>query len=423
MTFRAPVKVLKRSTWVVENRDEAVSFLRRNWPCMFTRSHHYSIVEATPSRLFEHLRIVRDRFSHTAPCSRRRVARFPFYLRVLCFKYENATEQNKEQLSKQLWSAKTMWFEHLRVSKLKSGIDSGKSVKRTKKLHHIRSIRGADGRCKSDDESIVEDLFNNFSNKFGTRNLSRREALINFVRSAEGVVPPFDEVDVAASLTRVKKSCRLDFYGVCTELLRVAFEAMPSEFTEWLQFVCSSEAMMQSLESPLLCFGKSAAHTATCDIRGIIPPCALLKLLDNLLARALSDRLSRPLPKIPGCLVGARKFTQTRDLSMGAQLLVEKGLDTHSNAAFAQADVARYFDSLPLLLIVFWLLSYKVERSLLAAIVRHQLFTPLCISRGAASKYLVGRTSGGLTGSNLALTMARIGIEGIFWSFGDRVTI
>ena len=414
VSFRAPVKVYKRCTWVVEKRDEAVSFLCRNWPCVFTNSHHFSTVDATPLRFFEHLRTVRDRFSQTASCSRRRVARFPFSLRVLCFKYENASGENKDLLSKQLWSAKTKWFEHLRVLKLKAGIDCGRSVKRTKKLHHIRSIRGADGRRKSDDENIVEDLIDNFSAKSGTRNLSRREALTDLVRSAEGVAPPFDDEDVAAAFTRVRKSCRLDSYGVCMELLRVAFEAMPVEFTEWLQYVCSSEAMMRSLESPLLCYGKSSADTATCDIRGIIPPCALLKLLDDVLARSLSNRLSFLLPKLPGCLIGARKFTQTKDLSMGAQLLVEKGLDTHSSAAFAQADVARYFDSLPLLLIVFWLLAHKVERCLLAAIVRHQLFTALRISRGAASKCIVERTSGGLTGSNLALTMARIPIEATF---------
>ena len=90
------------------------------------------------------------------------------------------------------------------------------------------------------------------------------------------MVPPFAEVDVAAALTRVKKSCLLESYGVCMELLRVAFEAMPVEFTQWLQFVCNSEALMRSLESPLLCYGKSAADTA--DIRGIIPPYSLLKL-------------------------------------------------------------------------------------------------------------------------------------------------
>ena len=61
--------------------------------------------------------------------------------------------------------------------------------------------------------------------------------------------------------------------------------------------------------------------------------------------------------------------------------------------------------------IVCWLLERNVERALLAAIVRHQLFTALVICRGTSVYRILNRCRGGLTGSTLALTLGRIPVE------------
>ena len=90
---------------------------------------------------------------------------------------------------------------------------------------------------------------------------------------------------------------------------------------------------------------------------------------------------------------------------------MQKGLDLKSQAACAQGDIARYFDSLPILTIVRWLEARGVERALLSAVERLQLFTQLVICRSGHSFSIEGRTSGGLTGSTVALTLARIPVE------------
>ena len=48
---------------------------------------------------------------------------------------------------------------------------------------------------------------------------------------------------------------------------------------------------------------------------------------------------------------------------------------------------------------------------MLAAILRLQLLTQLFVRRGSCVHWILGRTLGGLTGSTLALTLARVPVE------------
>ena len=408
-------RVHLRSTWVPEHRDDAVCFFKENWPVAFTNSGHYAASDATPARFFEYLCIVRDRFCNRHTASQRRQLRLPFEIRLLAHRLTICSAADRQFWCQRLWSAKAKWFEGLRVARMRKRVDQGRSVSKGKKLHPIRAIL-SNGVQEGSDSKIVDLLWEQYCSKFGCSNLARREAILDFVRSSETDVPCFDEIDVETCLAHSKAPYRLDRYGVCIELLRVAMEARPSDFVAWLQYVASSERMMSSLESPILCFGKLSRVTPATSVRALIPPCSLLKLLDAVLALLLHHRLSVLLPRLPGCFVGARKFIQPRDIGMGVNLLIEKGLDSKSEAACAQADVARFFDSLPLFAIALWLLARGVEKALLAAILRHQLLTNFIIKRGSFVRNISVRTSGGLTGSSLALTMARVPIESVFAS-------
>ena len=407
------MNAFKRSTWVPSCRDDAVVFLRDNWPTDFTASSHYSAIDASPARLFEYLCTVRDRYSNSATCAQRRSRRVPFNVRLLSFKVESCAREQKQYWTDMLWRAKTQWFAEVKVRMTRSRVDRGRAVAKSKKLHCIRSLSCEEGECV-DDSRIVKCLGHHFQTKYGREDLHSRELALDFVRCCEGVVPSFDELTVEKALSRCKGPLKLDQCGVCFELLRVAFEARPSEFVEWLQFLTSSESLMSSLCNPVCCFGKKSSRTPACDVRAIVPQCSLSKLVDNILSSLLFDRLTFLLPKRPGVFVGAQRFTQAKDLGAGVQLLMEKGLDMKSQSACAQADIARYFDSLPVLLCVNWLLAKKVERALLAALLRHQLLTGLEIRRGSAVFSIVGRSRGGLTGSNIARTLARIPVESVF---------
>ena len=139
-----------------------------------------------------------------------------------------------------------------------------------------------------------------------------------------------------------------------------------------------------------------------------------MKFLDGLLASALRDSLVSVLPKLPGCIAAAQRFTQAADIGQGVQLLMEKGLDRKSNAALAQGDIKRYFDHLPLVRICRFLVAKGVDKRLMSAIMRHQLLIRLKIERGGTSLFIGFRSSGGITGSTLALTLSRVPVQSAF---------
>ena len=148
-----------------------------------------------------------------------------------------------------------------------------------------------------------------------------------------------------------------------------------------------------------------------------MPLTSLAKFLDCLLAHALKDALWSVFPKLPGCIIGAQRFTQCADIGHGAQLLMEKGADLRSRAAIAQADVATFFDKLPLVQIFLYLRRRSVDARLLCAILRCQLLTRFKLSRDNEHFRINMRSSGGITGSTLALTLARIPVESVFRDF------
>ena len=84
------------------------------------------------------------------------------------------------------------------------------------------------------------------------------------------------------------------------------------------------------------------------------------------------------------------------------------------------ADLRSFYDSLLILRIVRWLLARGVERPLLASIVRHQLCSRIRVSRGTSSFVVAYRSCGGLTGSTVALTLARIPVESTFLDLAPR---
>ena len=92
-------------------------------------------------------------------------------------------------------------------------------------------------------------------------------------------------------------------------------------------------------------------------------------------------------------------------------MLIEKGLDNFGKAAVAQGDIDRYFDSLAILRVLIWLRDRGVGMALLAAIARHQLLTIIFVSRRGLEVTLSPRAKGGLTGSTLAMMLARIPVE------------
>ena len=73
-------------------------------------------------------------------------------------------------------------------------------------------------------------------------------------------------------------------------------------------------------------------------------------------------------------------------------------------------DVAKFYDSLPMSILLSWFVSLSFPCKLVAAIFRHQLMAEAVV-------YLFG--SGGLPGSRLAGALARVPIEDVVHHFQD----
>ena len=390
------------------DRASAVAYARTFWPSFSDVSRSDSV-----HVFLDFLHQIRHEFEVPGTARSRRENRMPLSLQFLYHRLDSCPSHLKADLRAQCWRSRVLWFKNLKAEALKRKVDSGKSVSKSKKLFRLKAL-SVDGQTIRDDQPIAEHLARHFEDKFGSSLPQLRASALDFSRSSEGLFVPFPELDIEICLEKLKRQHKLDDQSVCVDLLRIAFEGNPDLFASVISSIASSEISMRALSAPMRCFGKKSSVGKLGDIRGIVPPSSLLRLLDILLARALETHLSRIIPHVPGVYVGARRCTQIRDLGHAASLLMEKGLDLDDGASLAQGDIRRYFDSLPVLLILRWLQKRDVPVQLLAAICRHQLFTALYVVRSGVKVHLAPRSKGGLTGSTVALTLARVPVESTF---------
>ena len=80
--------------------------------------------------------------------------------------------------------------------------------------------------------------------------------------------------------------------------------------------------------------------------------------------------------------IGGFEGTQCLDIAHGLQTVIEKGLDNFGAAAMAQADIEKYYDSLPVLRIARWLVSNGTPAYHAACLVRHQMCPRIALRSG-----------------------------------------
>ena len=416
VNFRCIVR--KRSHWFCSDREGALEFAKANWPILPLQTADSS------ERFVDFLHLIRDRFMDRSTAKARREQRFPFALRLAYFRLKKAVGPLQDHLRKKCFELRVQWVKDLRLAAAKRNLDAGKVFAKSRRLHCLHGLKQNDRRSSVKDDFLIADsLASYFGAKFGASDLHRLELVADYTRRAEGDPPPFDEIECENALDRLRAQHKLDRTGVCVDLLRVVFESNPCAFMLWIRTIISSEGAMAALESPMRCFGKSSSISALDDIRAIIPPCVLLKFFDLLLARSIGNHLCQILPLVPGCIFAARPKTQAKDIAQGASLAMEKGMDGHSEAAVCQGDVSKYFDSLPLLLICIYLEKEGVPVTLLASALRHQCFTKIRVCHRSAAVLIPRRSKGGLTGSNIALTLARVPIESSIAVLYEKVAL
>ena len=97
----------------------------------------------------------------------------------------------------------------------------------------------------------------------------------------------------------------------------------------------------------------------------------------------------------------------------GLQGVIEKGLDSHGQAAIAQMDVKRYYDSIPVVRIYHYWAGNQCNKAHAACLLRLHCCTPIDLSFRAGSTTITSRTVGVLTGTRTAGLLGRIPVEDV----------
>ena len=335
--------------------------------------------------------------------------------------------ETRSLLLKCAWDARKQWLSDLRTRAHMLRIDSGKAVQKKRRLHKIRTISSirSDGsfNCLAqDDFSASHVAAATFGDRWGAADLHVRESALDFMHAAEKQLPDLSPMDFIVAFHKLKRWDQLDIDGVCITLLWFAFCADPDVFTLWMRRCVAHRSAVQALRARCKAVGKKSKDSLDTDLRAIVPMAACLRLLDRVLGLKIDAELSKLLPCIPGFFVGAQRHTQCLDIAHGAALFIEKALDSRSEGSVAQADIRCYFDSMPILRILKWLVQQGVDMALVAAVGRHQLLTSVLVFSGQQSCQVRARSRGGLTGSNLALLLSRIPVESAFSNLNDALS-
>ena len=169
-------------------------------------------------------------------------------------------------------------------------------------------------------------------------------------------------------------------------------------------------------------FGKTGQLPLVSDVRLILPQSSILTMLDFILAERLNSFIDLTLPTNSdlGTFCGARPKTQVLDITYTLQSSIEKAIDTQSQGAIGQCDILQFFDNLPMLTLMAWLLRKQAPPALVFGVLRHQLCTKVTVRLPQCSKGVVvrNRVYGGLTGSRLAVALARIPVESMLATLG-----
>lgn len=102
-----------------------------------------------------------------------------------------------------------------------------------------------------------------------------------------------------------------------------------------------------------------------------LPQTCLLTILDAVKAGKFHSQLDVAFPRVHEIFIGGRPGTQVTDITHANQSVIEQGLDDHGQAAIAQVDIERFYDSLDLVNCHRLVLRRGVDPVVATAAIRH----------------------------------------------------
>ena len=391
----------QRTTWVVSDFDSAMSYAMSHAPADFQSF----------SQLHDFITKVQDANTSPSTCAERRRQREPPAIKELRAQARHTTsEQVRRQLQRKVWEGRKHWLRTLKLIRQAQSHERGKPTWRSKKLHNISCMaRGPGETAVYDHARWASFVCEKYTEKWMSNDMHCRSLVTDFLNQYEGTGIKIQPTDIVEASLRVKRRRKLDHHGCSPMALQIVATACPDQVSQLFTSVAASRTRMQELVIKGRAFAKVAGTITADKVRVILPLPVTLVVLDVLVADGLNDGINRVAASAdPGFLECARKGRQVLDFTFPASLIIEKGMDMHSDACIAQADVKQYYDTMRPLTLCRWMLHKELDPGLVATFIRIHLCTQVEIKVGQASVEIPNRSIGTLTGSRSASAAGRI---------------
>jgi len=332
---------------------------------------------------------------------------------------ESASEIERRATQKAAWQLRKKWCRDWRAKVLAEKVARGGVLQKSKKLHTLTGIVLSEAHgLQAGSVSVREDdwafeVQNHFAGKWDAGCADSHVSILNAILPHDGDGYQFTAEDLESAFARIKHKSKIDHYGISVAAIQLLFSEVPHLVADFFTFAAASTPTMACAVVKGGAYGKESGVCAAKDTRSILPLPSFMQVIDVVLPLSLESKISEVLPNLPECFVGARPKTQCLDVAHGLQSVIEKGLDDFGASAVAQCDIEKYYDSLPVLKIMWWLVDNGVAPGHAACLVRHQMCPQVVLKCGSAEAVVKNRTVGGLTGSRTAGFLGRIPVESI----------
>jgi hypothetical protein len=348
-------------------------------------------------------------------CAQRRRDRIPIHIRSLYARIADTREEHDRKfLQRQAHLMLKSWIKRRIDERAVATIAGGHLFSKAKRLYPLQTllVEQGDGVVELADQALwAPHIGRQFESKWGVGLLQARANIMDYLRRSEGRCIQLQSGEVADACSKIRNRGKTDHYGVTVEAVRIMARTFPSCVTRFFETFLSSSTAMAEMRLRGRVEGKEASVSPPAKLRAITPLPAILQVADVIVADRIHSFISRTLVAPKGCWVGALPKTQPLEITHGLQSVIEKGLDDRGAAAVAQADIEKYYDSLPVVLVAQWLEHHGFCRSWCAAAVRMQLLPSVELAAGSVTVSIGHRSAGSLTGSRVAGALGRVPVE------------
>lgn len=236
--------------------------------------------------------------------------------------------------------------------------------------------------------------------------------VLDYALASDGCEIGITDDEVESLFCCMSRRTIKDAEDLCVDAFRLVFESHKDLFVAAMNAAVASTATMSQLKVYGKFYGKKTNKPNPQQVRAILPFTAALQILDVVLAERLELLMDESLQPARSLHIGARRRTQTLEIAQSLSLVSEKSADRRSQGAIVQYDVATYYDTILVMMVVRDMQRAGTTYQMMAAVVRHELCVSVRVSAGCAGYVDVPqRTSGALAGSRVAGKLGRWPVE------------